>query len=225
MSLSNNLETIYHKIEKAKIRGGVNRPVQLIAVTKTHPFSIINESYAMGIRSIGENRIQEAHSKFEDFSLMPNITKRFIGHLQSNKINTCLELFDTIDSVDSIKLAKKIDKKGLAVQVLLEVNTSGERQKHGFNPEDIDGMIAATETQNIIVKGLMTVGPLTGNEQKIRKSFTLLRELKDEINSQLSANKLTELSMGMSSDFEIGVEEGSTMVRIGSALFGRRQQQ
>ncbi len=134
-------------------------------------------------------------------------------------------MFDTIDSVDSIKLAKKIDKKGLAVQVLLEVNTSGERQKHGFNPEDIDGMIAATETQNIIVKGLMTVGPLTGNEQKIRKSFTLLRELKDEINSQLSANKLTELSMGMSSDFEIGVEEGSTMVRIGSALFGRRQQQ
>ncbi len=83
---------------------------------------------------------------------MPNITKRFIGHLQSNKINKCLELFDTIDSVDSIKLAKKIDKKGLAVQVLLEVNTSGERQKHGFNPEDIDGMIAATETQNIIGK-------------------------------------------------------------------------
>jgi len=223
MSISNNLERVYHKIEKAKIRGGVNHPVQLIAVTKTHPFSIINDCYALGIRSIGENRIQEAQSKFEDFSNMPNMTKRFIGHLQSNKINKCLELFDTIDSVDSINLAKKIDKKEKPINVLLEVNTSGEPQKHGFNPEDIDGMIEAIDTQNITVKGLMTVGPLTRNEQQIRESFTVLRELKEKINFHLPSNKLIELSMGMSNDYEIGIEEGSTMVRIGSALFGRRQ--
>jgi len=223
MSLSDNLEKIYHKIENAKNRSGLNRSVQLIAVTKTHPFSSIEECYALGIKTIGENRIQEALQKFNSFDSMPGLTKRFIGHLQSNKINKCLELFDAIDSVDSLKLAMKIGNKNKSIPVLLEVNTSGEPQKYGFNPDDVDSMIAATSTQNIIVKGLMTVGPLTRNEKKIRESFSVLRELKEKINTHFSTNKLTELSMGMSDDYEIGIEEGSTMVRIGSALFGRRK--
>lgn len=119
-------------------------------------------------------------------------------------------------------MRKKIDSKGKNIQILLEVNTSGEAQKHGFNPNDIEGMIEAANTQNISVHGLMTVGPLTQNEKKIRESFALLRRIKEKINTQKSGNKLTELSMGMSGDFEVAIEEGSTMVRVGSALFGNR---
>jgi len=222
MSLSSNFEKIVGRIEESKQKLGLNQNVQIIAVTKTHPFSFIKESYVLGIRSIGENRIQEASEKFESFANMPNLTKRFIGHLQSNKINKCLDLFNTIDSVDSVNLAQKIDSKGKNIQILLEVNTSGEAQKHGFNPNDIEGMIEAANTQNISVHGLMTVGPLTQNEKKIRESFALLRRIKEKINTQKSGNKLTELSMGMSGDFEVAIEEGSTMVRVGSALFGNR---
>lgn len=107
MSLSSNFEKIVGRIEESKQKLGLNQSVQIIAVTKTHPFSFIKESYVLGIRSIGENRIQEASEKFESFANMPNLTKRFIGHLQSNKINKCLDLFNTIDSVDSVNLAQK----------------------------------------------------------------------------------------------------------------------
>jgi len=116
MSLKNTIKTIQHKIESAQKRGGHNHPVQLIAVTKTHPFSLIQKCYEAGIEAIGENRTQEATQKFETFELMPSLTKRFIGHLQTNKINSCLELFDTIDSVDSVRLAQKNKPKGKSLK-------------------------------------------------------------------------------------------------------------
>ncbi len=226
MGLKDTLKSIQSKIESAQERGGFNHPVQLIAVTKTHPFSLIQKYYDSGIISIGENRIQEASQKFESFNNMPNLTRRFIGHLQSNKVNKCLELFDTIDSVDSLKLARKISNAALRLEktipVLLEVNTSGESQKNGFSPNQIDEIGECFQESNIKIDGLMTVGPRTTDTEKIRESFIQLRELRDLINQSFNQPNMRELSMGMSGDYEIAVEEGSTMVRLGTVLFGRR---
>jgi len=222
MSLKGTIKSIQSKIESAQKRGGFSHPVQLIAVTKTHPFSLIEECYNAGITAIGENRIQEASNKFTSFDSMPYLHKRFIGHLQSNKVNKCLELFDTIDSVDSIKLAKKLSTKAKELEktlpIILEINTSGENQKHGFFPYELDKIKKCFELSNLKIDGLMTVGPLTIDKEKTRHSFIQLRELKDTINQP----GLNELSMGMSGDYEIAVEEGSTMVRLGTALFGVR---
>ena len=222
MILKDIIKSIQSKIESAQKRGGFSHPVQLIAVTKTHPFSLIEECYDAGITAIGENRIQEASKKFISFDSMPNLDRRFIGHLQTNKVNKCLELFDTIDTVDSIKLAKKLSTKAKELErtlpIILEINTSGENQKHGFYPYELDKMNECFELPSLKIDGLMTVGPLTLNKEKIRKSFIELRELKEKINQP----GLNELSMGMSGDYEIAVEEGSTMVRLGTALFGAR---
>ena len=222
MTLKETIDLIQTKIESAKKRGGFSHPVQLIAVTKTHPFSLIEECYDAGITAIGENRIQEASKKFRSFDSMPHLSKRFIGHLQSNKVNKCLELFDTIDSVDSVRLLKRISNTASdqerKIHVLLEINTSGETQKHGFSPDQLNEIRECFNIPNINIEGLMTVGPLTIDKEKIRNSFIQLRELKDTMNQP----GLKELSMGMSGDYEIAVEEGSTMVRLGTALFGMR---
>ena len=222
MSLKDTIKTIQSKIESAQKRGGFSHPVQLIAVTKMHPFSLIQECYDAGITAIGENRIQEASKKFASFDSMPDLARRFIGHLQSNKVKKCLELFDTIDSVDSVKLLKRISNIALqqerTIHVLLEINTSGETQKHGFLPDQLNEIRECFNIPNINIEGFMTVGPLTIDKEKIRNSFIQLRELKDTMNQP----GLNELSMGMSGDYEIAVEEGSTMVRLGTALFGVR---
>jgi hypothetical protein len=222
MSLKDTIKLIRSKIESAQKRGGFSHPVQLIAVTKTHPFSLIQKCYDAGITAIGENRIQEASKKFGSFDSMPDLSRRFIGHLQSNKVNKCLELFDTIDSIDSVKLLKRISNTALqqegTIHVLLEINTSGENQKYGFSPDELDKMAECFELPNLKIDGLMTVGPLTSDKEKIRSSFIQLRELKNIMNQP----GLNELSMGMSGDYEIAVEEGSTMVRLGTALFGVR---
>lgn len=221
------LEKIRSNIRTAQSCSGYDQqPVQLIAVTKTHPFSTIQEAYAAGILSIGENRIQEAVQKFESFEQMPKITRRFIGHLQTNKVKKCIELFDTIDSVDSLKLIKKISKCSLAVNkttsVLLEVNTSGEINKHGFLPNHEDDMLRCFDEPSVKIEGLMTVGPLTTDQGKIRQAFKVLKELQNKINSVFGFNQIKELSMGMSNDYQTAIEEGSTMVRVGRALFGER---
>ena len=222
MSLKDTIKSIQSKIESAQKRGGFSHPVQLMAVTKTHPFSLIEECYGAGITTIGENRIQEASQKFTSFDSLPHLSRRFIGHLQSNKVNKCLELFDTIDSVDTIKLAKKLSNTAMRLErtlpIILEINTSGESQKYGFYPNELDKMNECFELSNLRIDGFMTVGPLTSDKEKIRNSFIQLRELKDTINQP----GVNELSMGMSGDYEIAVEEGSTMVRLGTALFGVR---
>lgn len=227
MTIADNLRDIRAHIESAKTRRGTNQAVKIIAVTKTHPFSILNACYNNGIRSIGENRVQEAIKKFQKLSGVPMLIKRFIGHLQTNKVNRCLDYFDTVDSVDSVRLAKKISDRAKhlnrTIQILLEVNTTNEEQKNGFLPEQIGEMLYCSTLSGINIEGLMTVGPLTKNEKDIRRSFGLLRKTKEDLNSKLNKKKINELSMGMSNDFQIAVEEGSTMIRIGTALFGKRR--
>jgi hypothetical protein len=226
MSLKDTIKSIRSKIESAQKRGGFSHPVQLIAVTKTHPFSLIKECSDAGITAIGENRIQEASKKFASFDSMPDLSRRFIGHLQSNKVNKCLELFDTIDSVDSVKLLKRISNTALqqerTIHVLLEINTSGETQKHGFLPDQLDEISECFNLPSISIEGLMTVGPFTADKEKIRDSFKQLRALRKRINQSVIQSDMLELSMGMSGDYEIAVEEGSTMIRLGTALFGKR---
>ena len=165
MSLEQNLRDVLSNIKKEKERSSFKQNVQLIAVTKTHPFSLIEECYDAGITAIGENRIQEASKKFRSFDSMPHLSKRFIGHLQSNKVNKCLELFDTIDSVDSVKLLKRISNTAShqerTIHVLLEINTSGETQKHGFPPDQLNEIHECFNIPNIKIEGFMTVGPLT----------------------------------------------------------------
>ena len=218
MSLKKKLDSIQKNIGFAQKRGGFDHPVQLIAVTKTRPFTTIQDCYHSQITAIGENRIQEAAEKFRSFADMPGLVRRFIGHLQSNKVNKCLELFDTVDSVDSVKLARRISNRAAAlgknVPVLLEVNTSGEPQKGGFDPDQEEDMLTCMKENNIQVEGLMTIGPYTQDQKAIRKSFSALRLLSQSLNAQAGGKILKELSMGMSGDYELAAEEGSTMVRL-----------
>ena len=227
MNLIAKIKSIESRIESAQKKSDFNHPVQIIAVTKTHPFQTIKEAYNSGITSIGENRVQEASQKFESFEHMPNITKRFIGHLQTNKVKKCIALFDTIDSVDSLKLAKKISQVAetfnRTVSVLLEINTSGDKTKFGFDPNNDQDLLECISLDEIIVGGLMTLGPASQEKDSTSKAFTLLRTIKENINRQVvREKKLTILSMGMSNDFELGIYQGSTMVRLGTALFGPR---
>ena len=225
MTLDGKIETIKKRIKKAQKKTGINHPVKIIAVTKTHPFSTIKECYKSNLFSVGENKIQEAEKKFETFKDMPKIEKRFIGHLQTNKVNKCLGLFDTIDTIDSFRLAKKIsnsaDRLGKKITGLIEVNTSGEAQKKGFLVNEVEKIMSCLDLPRLKIVGLMTMGPNTKNTNQIRGSFKILRELKNSIN-QNRTNKILELSMGMSGDYEIAVEEGATMIRLGTILFGKR---
>ena len=224
-SLSKNILGIKKKILELTNKRKYNSHITIVAATKTQPFSTIKQCYDLGIHCIGENRVQEAEKKFESFEKMPNIQRRFIGHLQRNKVKKCLNLFDTIDSIDSLKLAKKISNTAnqLKKQVigLIEINTSKEPQKKGFNIDNVDEVIACLDLPNLEIKGLMTLGPNTKEKTEIRESFSKLRSLKDQINADYNKG-LTELSMGMSGDYDIAIEEGSTMVRLGTVLFGSR---
>ena len=229
MNLKDKVGRVKERIAEAQQWSGNKTPVKIVAITKTHPASIISDVRDVGLDTIGENRIQEAEEKFSEIAyILPNITKRLVGHLQSNKINKALNLFDTIDSVDSIKLASKIGRKAISlnrtIPILLEVNTSGEQAKYGLNQDNVDEMLACFEIQGIEVQGLMTVGPLSLDTKRVRDAFIKLRELYNSIKNQTTTNveKFSELSMGMSGDFKIAVEEGATMVRLGTALFGQR---
>jgi len=229
VNIKDNVEIVKERIANTQLRSGNITPIKIVAITKTHPASVILEIRKAGLDTIGENRVQEAEDKFPEIAeILPNITKRLVGHLQSNKINKALNIFDTIDSVDSLKLANKIGSKEVSlnstIPILLEVNTSGESAKYGFIPENVDEILACFEIPGLEVQGLMTVGPLTSDIYRVRNAFISLRCLHNSIKSQITKNvdKFTELSMGMSGDFEIAVEEGATMVRLGTVLFGQR---
>ena len=228
MNLSDHLKQIQDRIGLAHERGGHSQDVKLVAVTKTHPAETIIEALDSGLTHIGENRIQEAESKFPKVPETTYVIKHLIGHLQSNKVNKALSFFDRIDSIDTVSLAEKISRKLLSedrtIPALLEVNTSGETTKNGFEPIAVEDMLSCMELPGLQVEGLMTIGPLTDDEKAIRDAFITLRNLKERLNTERSGSlKLTELSMGMSGDFEIAIEEGSTMVRLGTALFGPRR--
>lgn len=224
-----NLKYIQEKIFSTQDTLGINRAITIVGVTKNLPPDTITAAINTGLTNIGENRVQEAFDKLSKPQFVCKITKHMIGHLQSNKINKAIETFDRIDSIDSKKLANKINKKAFqfnkTIPALLEINTSGEKQKYGFAPEETDDILSCLEKENLKIEGLMTIGPLTENQQDIRVSFSRLRSLLESINKQLpdGYSKMNTLSMGMSSDYLLGVEEGSTMVRIGTAIFGPRE--
>ncbi|MDA3899210.1 MAG: YggS family pyridoxal phosphate-dependent enzyme [Spirochaetes bacterium] len=198
--------------------------VTLLPVSKTFPATVIQQSIDAGLSIFGENRIQEASSKIEE--LTGNYTFHLIGHLQSNKVKQAVSLFDMIHSIDKLSTAKKVAKEAIKVgkiqKILIQVNTSGEESKNGCTPGSALELFTALKgTEGLDVQGLMTIGPLTDDLEQIRASFIMLRKLRDSLQENLSM-KLPHLSMGMSGDYKIAIEEGATIVRVGSAIFGTR---
>lgn len=227
MSLETNLSDVRQRIRQACVRSGRDpQDVQLIAVTKTMPPEVIQAAYDLGVRRFGENRAQEFRDKIG--RLPGDIEWHFIGHLQSNKIKYVAGKVALIQSVDSVELAQALSdfavKKNITQAILLEVKTSPEATKYGVPPEQAEAVfMQIRELPNIFLKGLMTIAPFTDNEVSVRKSFRQLRELRDALASRVSDREVAVLSMGMSHDFEIAIEEGSTMVRIGTSIFGARR--
>ncbi|MCK5673344.1 MAG: YggS family pyridoxal phosphate-dependent enzyme [Spirochaetales bacterium] len=225
--IKENYDHILENVKKAQEKSGrKNDVVRVMAVTKTKSIDIVESAYSAGFRLFGENRIQEAGEKFSDFHKDAQL--HIIGHLQSNKVKKAVEISSCIQSVDRLKIAKMIDKFCIefskTIEVYLEYNTSGEESKSGFvNEEDFfQTLEEIIKMENIQIKGLMTIGPLSNNESAIRKSFTYLRNLRDKANAKYPDAGITGLSMGMSGDYEIAVEEGATLIRVGTALFGER---
>ncbi|MDP7026280.1 MAG: YggS family pyridoxal phosphate-dependent enzyme [Candidatus Marinimicrobia bacterium] len=227
-----NLSIIRKRLEKALSRrkNPTDHPIEIVAITKGFPTAFIVEAAELGLNNIGENRVQEAEEKFPQLPKNIKIKRRMVGHLQSNKTRRAVELFDTIDSVDSLSLAKKLSLLGLArgapVETQLQVNVDKDISKFGFDPNREEELLSATNLEGINVTGLMTIGVFTTDERLKRETFGGLREIRESLNSKLSQGRqLTHLSMGMSGDYEIAAEEGATMVRIGTALFGPRPEQ
>ncbi len=223
MSIAENIKLIKYRIEQAAKRSGRNpADIKLVAATKDVPVNLIEESVKAGIADIGENRVQEAKQKFDALKDVP-VTWHMIGHLQTNKVKQAVEIFSVIQSVDSEKLADEISSRAQKrIDVMIEVNTSGEAAKFGILPDkavQLAGYISGLK--DLRLTGLMTVGPLTSDESAARKSFRMLADLFDQIKRlNLPAVELKYLSMGMSQDFETAIEEGSNLVRIGRAIFG-----
>jgi PLP dependent protein len=215
-----NLESIQERIAVACRRAGRSpEEVTLIAVTKTVDPASIELAFEAGVRNFGENRVQEAGAKISRLScLSPRPTWHLIGHLQSNKVKTALELFDFIQSIDSVELAEAINRRAPhKMPVLLEINAGEEATKSGFHFGDIPAAMAAISgLSNLEVRGFMTVAPLAEDPETVRPLFRKLRELKDSFH-------LEHLSMGMTDDFEVAIGEGATMVRLGRAIFGERK--
>lgn len=224
-TIKNNLETINKKIKKAALKVNRNfREIKLVAVTKTATIEQIKEAISTGVKIIGENKVQEAKEKYQ--ILTADIEWHLVGHLQTNKVKYAIEIFDFIHSVDSIKLAKEIDKRSLQfgkiTNVLVEVNISGEETKYGIKPEQVEPFLKEiSEFSRIRVRGLMTIAPIVEDKEEVRPYFRKLRELSKEIKSKNIKNvKMDHLSMGMTDDFEVAIEEGANMVRIGRGIFG-----
>ncbi|MEI6278636.1 MAG: YggS family pyridoxal phosphate-dependent enzyme [Verrucomicrobiae bacterium] len=223
--LKHSLKTILGRIGSAAGRAGRDpASVRLVAVSKTHPAEAVREAFDAGQRVFGESKVQEAAPKA---ALLPSgIEWHFIGHLQTNKIRRALPIFRLFHGVDNSGLARQMDRIaeecGAFPRVLLEVNVSGEVTKFGFTPDALKSEIAPLlALPRVQVAGLMTMAPYSDDPEVARPFFAALRKLRDEIEQQ-TGTPLPELSMGMSGDFEAAVAEGSTIVRVGSALFGER---
>ncbi len=234
VDIRSRIEAVRRRITAACERAGRDpAEVTLVAVTKTVAPAAIEAAYLAGVNCFGENRVQEAAAKISPNFLQdlgderPRLQWHLIGHLQTNKAKKALELFQVIQSVDSLHLAKALQQHAAArqthVEVFIEVNTSGEPTKFGVSPDQAIPLVkAVAELPNLQLTGLMTIGALTEDTEKIRGCFRLLRQVQAEIAAALPQVHLRHLSMGMTDDFELAIEEGSTMVRIGRAIFGER---
>jgi len=219
-SIDGNIREIRERIARAAQKGG--RPpseVTLIAVTKTVSSDGVRRAYAAGVRDFGESRVQEAMEKVEQLqSLVPRPVWHMVGHLQTNKARPAAGLFDCIHSVDSLKVAQAIsDHASRDIGILIQVNLAGEATKSGFAPGDVDPALSEiSRLRHIRIKGLMTIAPYTRNPEEVRPLFRQMRQMRDSLG-------LEHLSMGMTDDYEVAIEEGATMVRIGRAIFGDRE--
>ena len=209
---------VRERIARACDRAGRNSSsVLLLAVTKVFPVNVILEAYELGLREFGENYVQEFETKAAQARALEGARFHLIGHLQSNKSKKAAELFDVIQTVDSARLAQRLNESGRQLDVMLEVKLSPEQAKSGAAPEELPGLMAAVRgCPNLRLRGLMTMPPWSDDPEQSRPYFRGLRELAETHN-------LLELSMGMSHDLEVAIEEGSTCVRVGTALFGKRK--
>jgi len=230
--IADNIARVRERIDAAARRAGRNPgEVSLMAVSKTFPPERIGEAYEAGLRLFGENRVQEFTGKQEAVRNLAGSEWHMIGHLQTNKAAKAAELFSGIDSVDSLRLAEKLsaaaEKESKKLAVLIEINVGGEAAKSGVDPAsaELDEILeAAPRLVHLAISGLMTIPPFSDDPQQARPYFRRLRELRDQIAARrLSAVSTDVLSMGMSHDFEVAIEEGSTCVRVGTAIFGERR--
>ena len=225
--LEKNLNDVNTNIKKAINQSNKTvNDITLIAVSKTKPVSMIQEVYHLGVRDFGENKVQEI---LEKFPLLPKDIKwHMIGHLQRNKVKYIIDKVSLIHSVDSLRLAVEIDKEArkhnLAMPILIEVNIALEKSKFGLLKEDVIPVIRdISRLPNVKIKGLMTVAPFTENQEDNRKYFKLIKELSvDIMNENIDNVCMDILSMGMTGDYEVAIEEGATMVRVGTGIFGER---
>jgi hypothetical protein len=231
MSIAENIARVRERISAAAQRAGRNpNEITLMGVSKTFPTERIREAYAAGLRVFGENRVQEFAGKADALGDLPNTEWHLIGHLQSNKAAKATELFNAVDSLDSVRLAEKLDASaegaGKTLSVLIEINVGGEQAKSGVAPgsDELERILkGAARWKNLRVRGLMTVPPYTDDPEGARAYFRQLREIRDGIAARrLPAASMDVLSMGMSHDFEVAIEEGATWVRVGTAIFGER---
>ena len=227
MSVSENFNAVMDRLASAAKRARRDpSSVGLVVVTKTVDHDRIREAVSSGAAILGENRVQEAKEKIEALGRIASW--HLIGHLQSNKAKYAVKLFDLIHSVDNLELAQEIDRQaakiGKVQDILIEVNIAGEANKAGMAVKEAPGLVAeAAKFRNIAVKGLMTMPPYSENPEDSRPYFSVLRELAGTIAKENDPNvSMKELSMGMSGDFEVAIEEGATLVRVGTAIFGGR---
>lgn len=222
-----NLDNVMLRVRAAAERSGRSlEDIKVIAVTKTVDVARINDVYEYGLRDMGENRVQELLEKYD--KLPSDIKWHLIGHLQTNKVKYIADKVEMIHSVDSIELAKEIDKRAARLQrkvnILLQVNVSGEETKFGISPDQVDEYISElSRMENISIKGLMTIAPYAQDPQDVRPVFRKLYNIYIDIKSKRYDNvSMDYLSMGMSNDFEVAIEEGANIVRIGTSIFGKR---
>jgi pyridoxal phosphate enzyme (YggS family) len=226
-TIGTNFNKVKERITQAALRAGRNpQDIQLVAVSKTMSAETVRQAIQAGATILGENYVQEARKKIEEIGHIPRWD--FIGHLQSNKAKYVVDLFDIIHSVDRLSLAKEINKlaakQGKTMRIFVQVNISGEEAKSGIEPEEVNTLVQEiVSLPSLSVEGLMTMPPLFDDPEKARPYFIALRKLRDTLGSDLCEHTdLKELSMGMSADFEVAIEEGSTLVRVGTAIFGER---
>jgi PLP dependent protein len=225
-----NLRHVRNRIDGAAGRAGRDpSTVTLVAVSKTMTPETVRAAYAAGQRYFGENRVQEGENKICDLVGLTEANWHLVGHLQSNKAKTAARLFQMIESIDSLHLAQALSRQAIAIgrtiPVLLETNVSGEASKFGLTPNEVLGVASQVAAlPGLDLQGLMTVAPLVPDPERARPVFRRLRSLLDELRSAVPSTHWQHLSMGMTGDFEVAVEEGATIVRIGRAIFGERQQ-
>jgi PLP dependent protein len=232
VSIAENYAAVKQRMEAAALRAHRHvEEVSLMAVTKTFPPESIRQAYGAGLRLFGESKIQEFAAKAKELGNLSDAKFHMIGHLQTNKATKAVDLFDAIDSVDSLRLAEKLNSAAAhaekKLRVLIEINIGGEQAKSGVAPdsEELENILqAAPHLEHLEICGLMIVPPFTEDAEGSRPYFRKLRELRDRIAKRnLPAVTMGELSMGMSHDFEVAIEEGSTCVRVGTAMFGSRE--